>query len=111
MKIFIKGSQWSEGQLHPKTAAKFERISKYISTIYPEIFGVDIEIEPGSGFRHGAVGTNLVYIIESADHPEIDGLRLDGYFNKDLSQVEPSSIIRQFRWNYNNYKELKNLRF
>lgn len=85
--------------LSTRTKNKLSRIQQNIFQLYPEISELGIQIYDHTGFRGGKSGFELCFQIKSKklNDAETD---ISCVFTRDISQVESSSIMRQFRQRY-----------
>ena len=87
--------------LSTRTKNKLSRIQQNIFQLYPEISEVGIQIYDHKGFRGGKSGFELCFQVKSNKLTDAK-TDISCVFTRDISQVESSSIMRQFRQRYNN---------
>lgn len=87
--------------LSTRTKNKLSRIQQNIFQLYPEISELGIQIHDHKGFRGGKSGFEICFQVKSN---KLNDSKTDisCVFTRDISQVEYSSIMRQFRQRYNN---------
>lgn len=88
--------------LSTRTKNKLVRIQQNIFQLYPEISELGIQVHHHQGFRGGKAGFELCFQLRS-DNQQLDGVSISCKFTKDISQTEPSSILRQFRQRYSQF--------
>ena len=88
--------------LSTRTKNKLTRIQQNIFQLYPEISELGIQVYSHKGFRGGKAGFELCFQLKS-DNKYLDGADISCTFTKDISQIEPSSIMRQFRQRYKQF--------
>lgn len=88
--------------LSTRTKNKLTRIQQNIFQLYPEISELGIQMYSHNGFRGGKAGFELCFHLKS-DNQCLNNVDISCTFTRDISQTEPSSIMRQFRQRYRQF--------
>ena len=94
--------------LKPNTR-KVKQVEALICNQYPEIWGIDFDIQPRENREGKLVGFELILTLHSK-YKEIDGLNVSLTFSRSLDQISPAIIARSFRIEWEDYKKYKNIK-
>lgn len=78
--------------------------------MFPEVDGVDFDLESRDNSKGNPVGFELFMTLHSK-HPEIDGIELSTKLSRPIAQVPSSILFRNFRIDWLSYKKYKNIKF
>lgn len=99
--VFILISSDIYETLSMRTKYKLTRIQHLIVQLYPEISELGVQMYNRKGFRGGKAGFELRFQIKSTAKQFCTTISC--VFTKDISQIESSSILRQFRQRYTRF--------
>lgn len=86
--------------LSTSTKNKLTRIQQNIFQLYPEISELGIQMNKHRGFRNNESEFELCFQLKS-DNMNLSRIDISCIFTQDVSQIESSIIMRQFRHIYN----------